>query len=241
MMKVIGETLLKWGKAHLTVTHTVRNLIFDGYDDPILDFVRRLNLKQFVIPFEKFGWFVERNGSSSYDGRFHMHTGVDDIKSLGELLLWNLQNRTSAFPGDCGAIRGTTGELWPPEEDKTKPLTMFIGDVCRTIQLKYEREASKFDMTAQRYVADESVLDNGVKFPEAACYCTAQSASCPDLAPGALNISQCKFGAPAFLSFPHFYLGDESYREQIDGMAPDADKHQFYMRKLENIKQFTAL
>jgi hypothetical protein len=31
------------------------------------------------------------------------------------------------------------------------------------------------------------------------------------------------------MSFPHFYHGDEFYTEQIDGMKPDKDKHQFFM------------
>lgn len=228
-MKIVGEQLMNWAGEHLTITRTVRELVFDGYDDKILDVLRRLNLKKFEIPFDRFGWFVDRNGSSSYDGRFHMYTGEDDIKNLGLLQLWNGQSEDAAYPGECGKIQGTTGELWPPETDRTKSLQMFVGDVCRAIKLKYEGEAVKYNVKVQRYVADESVLDNGDKYPEAACYCTADAASCPDLAPGAMNVSACKFGAPAFLSFPHFYLGDESYRNQVEGMEPNETMHSFYM------------
>lgn len=229
LMKIVGEQLMNWAGEKLAVTHTVRELIFDGYDDKILDVLRRLNLKSFDIPFDRFGWFVDRNGSSSYDGRFHMRTGEDDIKNLGLLQLWNLQGRTAAYPGDCGLVRGTTGELWPPESDAQKTLTMFIGDVCRSLQLKYDGEGEKFGVRAQRFRADESVLDNGRRYEEAACYCTADAQTCPDLAPGVMNVSTCKFGAPAFLSFPHFYLADESYREQVEGMVPDEALHSFYM------------
>ena len=31
------------------------------------------------IPFDRFGWFYDRNGSESYDGLFEMFTGEDDI------------------------------------------------------------------------------------------------------------------------------------------------------------------
>lgn len=228
-MKLVGKHLMNWAGEKLAVTHSVRSLIFDGYDDKILDLLKRLNLKQFDIPFEKFGWFVDRNGSSSYDGRFHMYTGEDSISNLGLLQLWNHQDRTAAYPGECGRIQGTTAELWPPEMDHLKPLTMFIGDVCRSLTLKYVGEGEKFRVKAQRYSADDSVLDNGVKYKEAACYCTADAQHCPDLAPGVMNVSTCKFGAPAFLSFPHFYLADDSYTEKVDGMQPNETEHQFNM------------
>lgn len=43
------------------------------------------------------------------------------------------------------------------------------------------------------------------------------------------NASACKFDAPAFVSFPHFYLADKNYISKIDGMRPDKEKHEFYV------------
>ena len=60
-----------------------------------------------------------------------------------------------------------------------------------------------------------------------ACYCSADLSECPDLLPGVFNASSCKFGAPAMVSFPHFYLADPSYRDKISGMNPDRNKHEF--------------
>lgn len=225
-MQIVGNEMLKFTGEHLVTTRTVRELIFDGYDDPVLDLLHRLKLKQFVIPFERFGWFVERNLSSSYDGRFHMNTGAADIRQLGMLQLWNGQNRTPAFGGDCGRIYGTSAELWPPA-DKFAPLTMFLGDVCRSITLKWRGEQLTKGIVGQKYVGDESVFDNGWNYPEMGCYCTSDV--CPDLLPGAVNVSECKFGAPAFISYPHFHLADPSYRTDIDGLRPDAKEHEFYM------------
>jgi hypothetical protein len=45
--------------------------------------------------------------------------------------------------------------------------------------------------------------------------------------PGVFNASSCKFGSPAFVSFPHFYLADKSYIDVIDGMKPDKENHEF--------------
>lgn len=36
-------------------------------------------------------------------------------------------------------------------------------------------------------------------------------------------------GAPAFASFPHFYLGDPSLLENIEGLKPDPEKHNSYI------------
>ena len=34
-----------------------------------------------------------------------------------------------------------------------------------------------------------------------------------------------RFGAPAYMSFPHFYLSDPMYAEAVEGMKPDPEKH----------------
>jgi hypothetical protein len=66
------------------------------------------------------------------------------------------------------------------------------------------------------------MLDNGDIVPSRRCYCPNG-----DCGPsGTLNISSCKFGAPAFISMPHFYLADPSYRNAITGMSPDKKKHE---------------
>lgn len=39
----------------LIITKTVNELLFEGYDDKMLDIARRFNVTQ--IPFSKFGWF----------------------------------------------------------------------------------------------------------------------------------------------------------------------------------------
>ncbi|ENN78637.1 hypothetical protein D910_09209 [Dendroctonus ponderosae] len=36
---------------------------------------------------------------------------------------------------------------------------------------------------------------------------------------------QRKFGAPAYMSYPHFYLADPGYIHDVDGMSPNAELH----------------
>lgn len=53
-----------------------------------------------------------------------------------------------------------------------------------------------------------------------ACYCDeVRDNNC--LPPGALNVSSCRFGAPAFVSQPHFYNMDPYYADKIKGLKPN--------------------
>jgi len=65
------------------------------------------------------------------------------------------------------------------------------------------------------YIAAEKTLDNGQKLPENRCFCGSPSQeSC--VPAGAMNVSKCKYGAPAFVSLPHFYRADPYYIQNID-------------------------
>lgn len=46
---------------------------------------------------------------------------------------------------------------------------------------------------------------------------------------GIRNVSECRFGAPAFLSLPHFYLADKSLQDRVQGLNASADLHKLYM------------
>lgn len=226
LFKYMVNQLLKM-EGSLTVTKTVGELLFDGYDDPLLKTLKTLNLPQFKVPFSKFGWFVERNNTPKYDGRFEIRTGQDDISKVGIMTQWNNSNHTKYFRDTCGMVNGTSGELWPVGMKPTAPITLFISDLCRSITLEYEQEHVKFGVTGSRWTAEDKIFDNGEKYPENACFCTSARASCPDLLPGVQNISDCRYGAPVFASFPHFFLADPTYVNAVSGLAPNRSKHLF--------------
>jgi hypothetical protein len=89
-----------------------------------------------------------------------------------------------------------------------------------------------------RFIGDDGVFDNGTKYPDKRCYCAKRqiigtneiSACAEECAPsGVRSISKCRFGAPAFVSFPHFYKGDPSYLQSIRGLNPSQHLHEFYV------------
>lgn len=218
ILRELADRIMRMVDQKLIITKTVNELLFEGYNDKMLDIARKLNVTE--IPFTKFGWFFERNGSASYDGTFNMLTGSSDLGELGLLKEWNFNNKVSYYPGECGIVKGTNGDLWPPLPDN-ETITFFVSDICTSLTAKYNNTIVHEGLTGVRYTSNETILDNGEKVPSRRCYCEGEC-----VPSGALNISSCKWGAPAFISLPHFYLADPSYRENITGMIPDKEKHE---------------
>lgn len=234
-LKLAIDALFIEQNTQLFIKKTARELIFDGYNDPILEFLKNMkhllpiNLPIPEIPFTKFGWFAERNNSADYDGRFTIFTGADDINKLGLMNLWNHQKKSPFYRKDCRELKGTTGELWPPVK-KGNDISVFATDLCRSLTLKYDCEISKFGLTGSKWSGDDRVFDNGAKYPSQLCFCTSDEELCPDMPYGVGNMSDCRFGAPAFASFPHFYLAHESFMNAIDGLAaPNKKNDEFYI------------
>lgn len=74
------------------------------------------------------------------------------------------------------------------------------------------------------FVAGSDVFNN-------TCYCPTSGC----LLPGVRPLSLCGNNAlPIFISFPHFYLADKSYRKSVIGMNPNRTLHEFKMI-LENV------
>nr|CAD7606429.1 unnamed protein product [Timema genevievae] len=203
-------------KAH--VIHKVRELLFEGYDDALLKMGSKFQfISDMKIPYDKFGWFYMRNGTASWDGHYNMATGAGDIYQIGQLKKWNYSNRTRFYSGDCGRIHGSAGELWPPLRARDDKIDMSIAlDYCDDVEVSGAR--------GYRYKASASILDNGTLDASTACFCGGR---CSPV--GVLNVSSCRFGSPAFVSYPHFYLGDQYYLQQVEGLSPDKDRHEFYV------------
>ncbi|EZA62873.1 hypothetical protein DMN91_003151 [Ooceraea biroi] len=54
------------------------------------------------------------------------------------------------------------------------------------------------------------------------CYCNGEC-----VPSGLLNVSTCRFGAPVFVSLPHFHRSDPSILDQIEGLNPNDGDYDF--------------
>jgi hypothetical protein len=113
-------------------TKTAGELLFDGYSDPLLTAAALApSLTQAKFTGRKFAWFYMRNDSFDADGVYNMETGEEDVSKLGMVRSWNYKNHSDFFEADCGQIKGTDIDLFPPGLKKSTPLQMFVADICR--------------------------------------------------------------------------------------------------------------
>ncbi|CAB3238793.1 unnamed protein product [Arctia plantaginis] len=215
------DFILRGVHENMFLSANVSSWIFDGIEDPILSLAADLPDLPFVVPYDKFGWFYGRNGSIEFDGSFNMNTGAGDFSQLGNVEQWRYSNRTD-YRDECGAVRGSTGELWAPEYGQ-EVVYVFSSDLCSFIQLSKVGDVTVQGIDGVRYAANATTFDNGHHYPHMACFCDGPVSDPDCLPPGALNVSQCRFGAPAFVSLPHFLLADPYYPSKIEGLNATED------------------
>ncbi|XP_043671985.1 protein croquemort isoform X2 [Vespula pensylvanica] len=219
--EIANKLIMSLGRG-LTMTKSVGELLFDGYKDELLVIAKKFNIS--IIPFTKFGWFYERNNSDTFDGTFNMLTGANNIFEMGIVKEWNFKNKTNYYKNSCAIIGGTNGDLWPPLKNN-KTADIFIPDICTYVRLTYQNESLYQGLEGSKFISDATMLDNGDKVKSRKCYCMSEKCE-PS---GILNVAKCKYGAPAFISLPHFYLADSSYGNAVKGLKPTREKHETFV------------
>ncbi|XP_018568082.1 protein peste-like isoform X2 [Anoplophora glabripennis] len=208
----------------VSISHTVGQVLYEGYDDPLLKTASTISSFHASLPkMEKFGWFYGRNGSEDSEGSFNIDTGVSG--RTGQLYNWRYSNHTTYNPGSCGALENTSGgDFFPTDLKKDSIIKFFSPDMCRYVELEFEREVVIHGIVGYKYAAFDKFLDNGTKVPENRCFCDG------DCMPyGLLNISACRYGSPAFVSLPNFYKADPYYLQNVEGLTPEKEKNDFFM------------
>ncbi|KAF5278408.1 hypothetical protein FQA39_LY05897 [Lamprigera yunnana] len=204
--------------ASVYIRKTVKELMFDGYEDPVLSV---LNSLPFLTDPDnnRFGWFYGRNGTVGTDGVFNMKTTDGD--EFATLQNWNYQNDTKFFKGHCGKVHGSAGEMYPKNLKPTF-IHLFSAEMCRTAKLNFVKNVTIKGIPGYKFSPGMEVFDNGSTLQRNVCY----DNSFPS---GLLNVSSCKDHSPTYLSLPHFYYADPLYLNIIEGLHPEQKKHELYV------------
>ncbi|CAD6998695.1 scavenger receptor class B member 1 [Ceratitis capitata] len=199
-----------------------------GYEDPLLKLAKDVVPKEQKLPYEEFGLMYGKNGTST--DRVTIFTGVDDITQYGIIDKFNGRSYLPHWLSDnCNRLNGTDGSIFPPHIEKDRILFVYDKDLCRLLPLVYEKEVQiKENVLGYRFTPPENVFGDVESNPENACFCPAGQPSCSPK--GLFNVSLCQYDSPIMLSFPHFYLGDDSFLTAVEGISPpDKDKHTFFI------------
>ncbi|XP_034472920.1 protein peste [Drosophila innubila] len=222
----IVDTGLKIYDREISVTKTVDEMLFTGYSDTMIDAARAFPVfgDDVKVPFDKFGWFYTRNGSADLTGVFNVYTGADDLTKLGQMHSWNYQTHTGFFESFCGLTNGSAGEFQPPQLQPGGSVGLFTPDMCRTLRLDYEETVEIEGVQGYKFTGGARSVDNGTLYPENLCFCGGKCAPS-----GVMNVTACRFDSPVFMSYPHFYNADQYYLDQVEGLQPNKEDHEFYM------------
>jgi scavenger receptor class B, member 1 len=143
---------------------------------------------------------------------------------LGAVQQFNYLDHNKLYSGECAKIYGSAGELFPPKRLRDS-IALYTPDLCRSIPFDYERDVTVHGVTGYRYTGGERAVDNGTKFPQNLCFNGKNDVVVPS---GVMNISACRYGSPVFMSFPHYFAGDQFFLDEVDGLEPSKAKHESY-------------
>ncbi|XP_065206598.1 protein croquemort-like [Planococcus citri] len=223
--KVMISGFLELLEKQVYITKTVEELLFQGYENQVLSIgktLKELGIDVGHLP-DRFGWYFNKNASEI--NIFNIHTGADDLNNLGRVRSWNYKTQSEIYTDRCDRIRGSLGDLWPKNISNEDSTSIFISDFCGSFELIKSGAHKLHGVDAVRFIGTEKTFDNGKVYRENRCYCKNNKCTLPS---GVRDISDCVH-APIYISFPHFYLANESYRRSVDGMNPVAGKHQFFV------------
>lgn len=144
-------------REQLFVRRQVRELLFDGYDVELLRMVSRVGslvgIQQTTS--QRFAILKGRNDSwrPEQDGVWAINTGARDRSQFGRVSSWNSYRQLPfwASPG-CNKINGSDGTLFPPPIKSSEPLYIFNQELCRTVNLVYDRPSDIRSIAAYRFV-----------------------------------------------------------------------------------------
>ncbi|KAM9306203.1 scavenger receptor class B member 1-like [Pholidichthys leucotaenia] len=201
------------------LTKTVGELMW-GYDSALVNILKKY-LPSLLPSSGNLGFFADFNNSNT--GLFTIFTGQDDITKVHEVVSWNSMTELPYWrTHQSNMINGTAGEMWPPFITKEKTLPFYNPDVCRSMELVYQRPGDMKGIPLYRYVAPKTLFANGTDY-------APNEGFCPCRQSGLLNVSSCRQNAPVFISQPHFYNADPVLLDYVEGLHPTEEEHGLFM------------
>lgn len=169
------------------------------------------------------------------------------MKNFGYISKLNGLNYISAWEGTgCANVNGSEGSFFPPRDiTKLNSVNVYDKDLCRVIPLVYQKSLEKdgryvlkniylqnsisitiLGIDVDLFELDEKAYGNSKGNKENECF--DDDLFAPEQ--GIQNISPCHYGAPVYLSNPHFYQTDEVYLRAVEGLFPNETIHKTYFK-----------
>ncbi|XP_039251289.2 platelet glycoprotein 4-like [Styela clava] len=214
--------------SELLFTKTVGELLF-GFHDELLSLIVNTiellpieGLPEGDLP-ETFGLFSTMNNSAGWYN-YTIYTGKESYLLMNKLIAYNdIRELDFWFGEECNMINGTDGTTMPAFMNKDETMYIFVDDICRSMYAEFYEEVNIKGVPGWEYRIPRQLFEAPSTYEPNECWC-------PDLSldvcqhSGGLPLSSCLYGAPIFMTSPHF-LYAEYYLDFVEGLEPNEDDH----------------
>ncbi|XP_005182566.2 scavenger receptor class B member 1 isoform X1 [Musca domestica] len=153
------------------------------------------------------------------------HTGVPDPRFSGLYATYRGSPNLRQWDGEhCSNIENASdGVKFPSFIKPNDTIKFFRKSMCRPVTLHRADDEliNKGSLSGYRYIFEDNLLDNGRVNENNKCFC--RKGYCQPV--GLVDVTDCYYGFPISLSFPHFMDGDPRLQTDITGLEPDKEKH----------------
>ncbi|OXA64156.1 Scavenger receptor class B member 1 [Folsomia candida] len=206
MLKAVGS---KTKSEKLTVSHSVRELLLDGYDAKAYEELGNehngamsesggdFTVPEFLMD-GKYALFENRNLTDS--GEWEVWSGRHNASAYGRIKTWNSLDMLPWWSkGEpCYFINGTDGTLFTPPMKKSTVLQVYESEYCRSRKYEYEMPTEVKEVKTVRFRPRKQHMQSPQNNPDNACYCPYEDlAKCGK--DGIEILSPCMDGKPIYL------------------------------------------
>ncbi|XP_068912598.1 sensory neuron membrane protein 2-like [Tenebrio molitor] len=186
-----------------------------------------------ALQFSFFNYKVNSN-----DGLYTIKRGINDVKTLGQIVRLNNSTRThywkqSNANSSCDEVKGTDSTLYPPQISKDSIFQIYSTDICRYIEIQFLKEEFYKGVKGYTFATNNLTLRASTTLKEEDCFCTEQTKGVNGedtcFLDGVIDMQPCT-GVPVLLSFPHFLWADEFYSEGVIGLNSNEENHRTFLK-----------
>ena len=215
--KKFFEGIILISRAHLYVCKPATELAWQYTDNLIKDLHAAHK-----YPHEFVNIQVNNSINDSYPSI--IRTGVDNINLIGQFVQWDgHEGRLNTWrPPDspCNMLNGTEGLFFHPNLKEGENLQAFVDDIQRSVDLVYVGKVNHLGVEAFRYELANHTFLNASQYPDNACWGPYEPAGVKT-PQGLFYIGPTQYPEiPIYGSNPHFYGGDPSLLDCVEGLDP---------------------
>lgn len=228
LVNLLGDNVLRGifnrADARLYTCQQATPLAWNYTDDLILALNRNLLLRATGMNFPRTFVNIQVNNSINDSFPSTINTGVRDVDSIGQFIVWKGNEGPSVdiWPNGMGAndVNGTEGLLFHPFLSEDEVLEVFSDDAFRSVQLVYTDTLELNGITVFKYEINNSTFESAFTNHENVRWGSWN----PD---GLFFLGPTQDPTvPVFGSKPHFLDGDPLLREKVAGLSPDRELHE---------------